>query len=128
MQAVERGSSEEVLRLVDKLISEGQNPTHFARQLVRFLRNSVVAKVAGKDTGLLQISYDERDRVARIAELFSEEDLARFLQIMLRTHGELGYRQEQRLHLELGLLKMAHATRLLPKRPCQLRIASEPSL
>src|SRR5207244_17185 len=33
---------------------------------------------------------------------------------MLRTHGELGYRQEQRFHLELGLLKMAHAQRLLP--------------
>ena len=51
---------------------------------------------------------------ARIAELFTEEDLARHLQIMLRTHGELGYRQEQRFHLELGLLKMAHAQRLLP--------------
>ena len=50
----------------------------------------------------------------RVAELFSEEDLARHLQIMLRTHGELGYRQEQRFHLELGLLKMAHAQRLLP--------------
>ena len=33
---------------------------------------------------------------------------------MLRTHSELGYRQEQRFHLELGLLKMAHAQRLLP--------------
>jgi DNA polymerase-3 subunit gamma/tau len=33
---------------------------------------------------------------------------------MLRTHGELGYRQEQRFHLELGLLKMAHAQKLLP--------------
>jgi DNA polymerase III subunit gamma/tau len=32
----------------------------------------------------------------------------------LRTHAELGYRQEQRFHLELGLLKMAHAQRLLP--------------
>ena len=52
--------------------------------------------------------------MARIAELFAEEDLARHLQIMLRTHGELGYRQEQRFHLELGLLKMAHAQRLLP--------------
>jgi DNA polymerase-3 subunit gamma/tau len=52
--------------------------------------------------------------VARVAELFSEEDLARHLQIMLRTHGELGYRQEQRFHLELGLLKMTHAQRLLP--------------
>ena len=114
MQAVSRSGSEEVLRLADKLISEGQNPTHFARQLVRFLRNAVVAKVAGKDSALLQISSDERARVARIADLFSEEDLARHLQIMLRTHGELGYKHEQRFHLELGLLKMAHAQRLLP--------------
>jgi DNA polymerase-3 subunit gamma/tau len=114
MQAVSRSSSEDVLRLADRLISEGQNPAHFARQLVRFLRNALVAKVAGQDSSLLQISSDERARASRIAELFSEEDLARHLQIMLRTHGELGYKQEQRFHLELGLLKMAHAQRLLP--------------
>jgi DNA polymerase III subunit gamma/tau len=114
MQAVARSSSEGVLRLVDTLISEGHSPTHFARQMVRFLRNTVVAKIAGGDSSLLQISGDERQRVVRVAELFSEEDLARHLQIMLRTHGELGYRQEQRFHLELGLLKMAHAQRLLP--------------
>jgi DNA polymerase-3 subunit gamma/tau len=82
--------------------------------MVRFLRNVTVAKIAGKDSALLQVSSDERARVWRIAELFSEEDLARHLQIMLRTHAELGYRQEQRFHLELGLLKMAHAQRLLP--------------
>ena len=93
---------------------EGQNPTYFAKQLVRFLRNAVVAKVAGADTTLLQISRDEAERVGRVAEKFSEEDLTRFLQIMLRTHNELGYKQEQRFHLELGLLKMVHAQRLLP--------------
>ncbi len=114
MQAVARGSSDEVLRQVDHLIAEGHNPTHFARQMVRFIRNATVAKIAGSDSPLLQISADERTRVSRVAELFSEEDLARHLQIMLRTHSELGYRQEQRFHLELGLLKMAHAQRLLP--------------
>jgi DNA polymerase-3 subunit gamma/tau len=114
MQAVARSSSEEVLRLVDRLISEGHSPTHFARQMVRFLRNTTVAKIAGEDSSLLQISGDERKRVLRVSELFGEEDLTRHLQIMLRTHGELGYRQEQRFHLELGLLKMTHAQRLLP--------------
>ncbi|HZP64335.1 MAG TPA: DNA polymerase III subunit gamma/tau [Terriglobales bacterium] len=114
MQAVAQGSSEQVLKLVDELITEGHSPTHFARQLVRFLRNAMVAKVAGAESPLLQISADERSRVARVAELFSEEDLARHLQIMLRTHGELGYRQEQRFHLELGLLKLTHAQKLLP--------------
>src|SRR6266850_4016538 len=114
MQGVAESTSETILLLVDELISEGHSPAHFARQLVRFLRNVTVAKIAGKDSSLLQISEDERSRAARIADLFSEEDLARHLQIMLRTHGELGYRQDQRFHLELGLLKMAHAQRLLP--------------
>jgi DNA polymerase III subunit gamma/tau len=114
MHGVAEGSSDKILVLVDELIGEGHSPTHFARQLLRFLRNVTVAKIAGKDSPLLQISSDERARVSRIADLFSEEDLARHLQIMLRTHGELGYRQEQRFHLELGLLKMAHAQRLLP--------------
>jgi len=114
MQAVSRSSSEEILQTVDRLLAEGQNPVHFARQLVRFLRNATVAKVAGADSSLLQISSDERSRVGRVAELFSEEELTRHLQIMLRTHSELGYRQEQRFHLELGLLKLAHAQRLLP--------------
>src|SRR5260370_27456590 len=98
----------------DRLISEGQSPAHFARQLVRFLRNAVIARVAGGDSGLLQISADERARVGRVAEQFGEEDLTRVLQIMLRTHNELNYKQEQRFHLELGLLKMVHAQRLLP--------------
>ncbi len=114
MQAVARSSSEEILQTVDRMLAEGQNPVHFARQLVRFLRNATVAKVAGADSSLLQISSDERARVGRVAELFSEEELTRHLQIMLRTHSELGYRQEQRFHLELGLLKLAHAQRLLP--------------
>ena len=114
MQAVAANSSQEVLRLVDKLVTEGQSPTHFARQVVRFLRNAMVAKVAGSDSSLLQISSDERARVARTAELFSEEDLTRFLQIMLRTHGDVNYKADQRFHLELGLLKLVHAQRLLP--------------
>jgi len=114
MQAVSESKSDEVLRLVDHLVSQGHSPTHFARQMVRFLRNTTVAKIAGKDSTLLQVSNEERERIARVAGLFGEEDLTRHLQIMLRTHGELAYKQEQRFHLELGLLKMSHAQKLLP--------------
>jgi DNA polymerase III subunit gamma/tau len=114
MQAVAESKSDEILRQVDQLLSEGYSPTHFARQMVRFLRHATVAKIAGKDSSLLQISSEERERVARVAEWFGEEDLTRHLQIMLRTHGELGYKQEQRFHLELGLLKMSHAQKLIP--------------
>ncbi len=127
MHAVSESKSDEVLRQVDHLISEGHSPTHFARQMVRFLRNATVAKIAGKDSPLLQISSEERERVARIAGLFGEEDLTRHLQIMLRTHGELGYKQEQRFHLELGLLKMAHAQRLIPIEQLLSDVVASPS-
>jgi len=126
MQAAAAGKSEEILKHVDHLISEGHSPTHFARQMVRFLRNATVAKIAGKDSPLLQISSEERERVARVAELFGEEDLTRHLQIMLRTHGELGYKQEQRFHLELGLLKMAHAQKLIPLEQLLSEVAGNP--
>jgi DNA polymerase-3 subunit gamma/tau len=114
MDTVERSASEEALRLLDRLMTEGQNPAHFSRQFVRFLRNVLVAKVAGEQSPVLQISADERARAGRVAQKFSEEDLARFLQIMLRTHDEIGYRQEQRFHLELGVMKLVHAQRILP--------------
>jgi DNA polymerase-3 subunit gamma/tau len=114
MQCVQRNASDDLLKLLDRLMTEGQSPSHFAKQLVRFLRNALVARVAGDASPLLQISSDERAKVAAVAAFFSEEDLTRFLNIILRTHDELGYRQEQRFHLELGMLKMIHAHRLLP--------------
>ena len=114
MNAVADGQSQQVLSIVDRLVTEGHSPSHFARQMVRFVRNALVARTAGAESPLLQVSADERARAGRIAEKFSEEDLSRFLQILLRMHSELGYKQEQRFHLELGLLKLVHAQRLLP--------------
>jgi DNA polymerase III subunit gamma/tau len=114
MNAVHENSSDEVLRIVDKLMVEGQSATYFAKQTVRFLRNALVAKVAGTESPILQISTDEKRRVANVAAQFGEEELTRFLQIMLRTYGDVSYKQEQRFHLELGLLKLVHAQRLLP--------------
>ena len=127
MEAVHNNSSEDALRIIDKLVVEGHSPAHFARQLVRFLRNTMIAKISGKGSSLLQISSDERNRVAEVAEWFSEEDLTRFLQIMLRTHGDVSYKSEQRFHLELGVLKMVHAQRLLPLEQLLSGAAASPS-
>ena len=123
MQAVDANRSAEVMTIANELLDAGNSPAQLARQAVRFLRSCVIAKIAGMspegDDGglggeLLQISPEEQKRAARTAALFSEEELTRFLQTMLRTFDELGYRQEQRFHFELGLLKLVHLRRLLP--------------
>jgi len=91
MQSVAaKSSSEKVLRLVDELINEGHRPHPFRAATGAVPTECHGGEDCGKDSSLLQVSSDERERVARVAALFSEEDLARHLQIMLRTHGELG--------------------------------------
>jgi DNA polymerase-3 subunit gamma/tau len=114
LEAVGEGKSAELMEELNRLLNAGNSPSHMARQMVRYLRNCLMAKLGGEKTELLQISGDERARAARSATLFSEEDLTRFLQVMLRTFDELNYRQEPRLHLELGLMKLVHLQRLLP--------------
>jgi DNA polymerase-3 subunit gamma/tau len=123
LQAVDANRSAEVMTIANELLDAGNSPAQLARQAVRFLRSCVIAKIAGMtpdgDEGglgseLLQVSPEEQKRAARVAALFGEEELTRFLQTMLRTFDELGYRQEQRFHFELGLLKLVHLRRLLP--------------
>jgi DNA polymerase III subunit gamma/tau len=114
LEAIGEGQSAAVMEELNRLLNAGNNPSQMARQMVRYLRNCLMAKLGGEKTELLQISGDERARAVRTAALFSEEDLTRFLQVILRTFDELNYRQEPRLHLELGLMKLVHLQRLLP--------------
>jgi DNA polymerase-3 subunit gamma/tau len=120
LMAVNENNPAQVITVANDLLDAGNSPAQLARQAVRYLRSCVIAKIAGLSadgdgtTELLQISVEEQRRAARTAALFSEEELTRFLQTMLRTFDEMGYRQEQRFHFELGLLKLVHLRRLLP--------------
>ncbi|HZQ43073.1 MAG TPA: DNA polymerase III subunit gamma/tau, partial [Acidobacteriaceae bacterium] len=123
LAAVHANNSADVLAILGRLLDAGNGPQPLARQFVRYLRNCTIAKITnlapdqpahGFAADLLQISPEERSRAARTAALFTEEELSRFLSILLRTFDGLGYRQEPRFHLELGVLKLVHLQRLLP--------------
>jgi DNA polymerase-3 subunit gamma/tau len=135
LEAVHANNSADVIAVVGRLLDAGNGAPQLARQFVRYLRNCVVAKITGLSAGtpatgiaadLLQISPEERSRAARTAALFTEEELSRFLSIMLRTFDELGYRQEQRFHLELGLLKLVHVQRLVPVEELLSQLGAKP--
>lgn len=111
---IHAGESAALMQELDRLLTSGNSPVAIARQMVRYLRNALMASLGGEQTSLLQIAAEERARAARTAALFSEEELTRHLQLLLRTFDDLSFRQEQRFHLELGLLKLVHAQRLVP--------------
>lgn len=112
--AIETQSSERALTLVHRLIADGQNLQHFCRESIRHLRNLLVARICGANSELIAAPEDERPRLADQAFRFSEEDLTRFFNIFVATDEDLRRKPDQRLHLEIGLLKMINAQRLVP--------------
>jgi DNA polymerase-3 subunit gamma/tau len=113
-QALEAGDSRRMLEVVDELERNGQNLQHFARELARYFRNLLVARIAGAETRLIAASAAQRARLVEIASKFSEEDVTRYLQLTLDLFKDLQVSLQPRFHLEIGLVRLVQASRLLP--------------
>jgi DNA polymerase III subunit gamma/tau len=114
VQAIAEQSAERALELVHTFQKEGRNLQHFCREAIRHMRNLLIARVCGADSDLLAATPDQRPGLAKAAELFSEEDLTRFFQILLQTDDDLRRKPDPRVHLEMGLLRLVNAARLAP--------------
>jgi DNA polymerase-3 subunit gamma/tau len=112
-EALGTGDSSRMLEIVQELERNGRNLQHFCRELARYFRNLLVAKIAGKQTTLISASGPEQQRLLEIAASFSEEDLTRYLQIVLDLFKDLQTSLQPRLHLEIGLLRLVHAGKLI---------------
>jgi DNA polymerase-3 subunit gamma/tau len=112
-QALLDGAAARMLEVVNELERNGQNLQHFSRELARYFRNLLVARIAGGDTRLIAASAGERQRLGEVAGQFSEEDLTRYLQLSLDLFRDLQFSLQPRFHLELGLLRMVQAGHLV---------------
>ncbi len=104
---------ERLLDVVEKLVEEGYQLAHFCSQLVLAARNLLVVRVAGAQPRLLESTAEESERLAAMAQNFTEENLTRFLEILLALNQQLRHSTQPRFHLELGLLKLVDAERLV---------------
>ena len=111
-EAVENSDGAAMLEIVQELERTGQSLQHFSRELSRYWRNLLVAKITGKHTRLIAASEPEQNALRATANLFSEEDLTRYLNLSLTLYKDLQSSLQPRLHLELGLVKLVQAGRL----------------
>ncbi len=111
-EAVQQQDGARMLDIVQELEATGQSLQHFSRELARYWRNLLVAKISGKPTRLIAGSDREQLALLETSAGFSEEDLTRYLNLTLDLYKALQSSLQPRLHLELGLIKLVHAGRL----------------
>jgi DNA polymerase-3 subunit gamma/tau len=112
LRAVDAADSRRVLEQVGQLAAEGYELAHFCGELTRFVRDLMIGRSCGAESTLIQVPTEQRKHIGEIAGRFSEEDLSRFFNILLRAESEMRYALVPRFHLELALMKMVHARRL----------------
>jgi len=116
--ALVESDSRRMLEVVDELERNGQNLQHFSRELARYFRNLLVARIAGGEGALgarlIAASAAQREKLAATAAQFSEEDLTRYLQLALDLFRDLQFSLQPRFHLEIGLVRLIQAGKLLP--------------
>ena len=111
--ALAEANSARMLEIVDELERSGHNLQHFSRELSRYFRNLLVARIAGPDTRLIGASPAQRERFAELAARFSEEDLTRYLHLTLELFKDLQFSLQPRFHLEIGLVRLVQAGKLV---------------
>ncbi|MEP6923936.1 MAG: DNA polymerase III subunit gamma/tau [Pyrinomonadaceae bacterium] len=111
--AIAGQSPADSLKVVDELVSRGQDLRNFCRDLLTHLRDLLVAKVAGDAEGLLDTAAQSAAELARQAADFSESDLTRFFHSLSETETKLKDAMQPRYVLEVGLVKLIEMRRVV---------------
>ncbi|MDA2913893.1 DNA polymerase III subunit gamma/tau [Acidobacteriia bacterium AH_259_A11_L15] len=126
IDAIATQSSEKMLRLVDSLVRDGHNLQYFCKEALRHIRNLLLVRIGGSAAELAEAAGQERRQLEQAARQFSEEDLLRFFNVLLKVHKEMHLSPHPRLHLELALLKLVQAERLVPLEEVLAELTNSP--
>jgi len=121
--AIAENQAKEALKVVDELISRGQDLRNFARDLLSFFRDLLVFKMAGDADNLLDTAILSREELQKHAAPFSESDLIRFFNSLSETETKLKEATQTRYVLEIGLVKLIEMRRVSPLEKLLERIA-----
>jgi len=124
LQAIADQDAGTLVRIVDEVVSRGNDLRNFCREMMVHIRALLVVKIAGFDSELVQLPESEADNLKRLSDHFSEQDLLRFFSILTKTEEDIRNSAHPRFQLEIGLVRLAQARRLFLLEEALDRIAS----
>jgi DNA polymerase III subunit gamma/tau len=104
VSALARGDSKSLIQTVGVVIDQGLNIQQYVREFIGRIRDLLVLKL-GLDEKIL-LSPAEKAALGEVATGFSEQDLIRIFDMLLRLESELRWTSQPRFHLEVGFIKL----------------------
>lgn len=112
VRSIAASDSGDVLKVVDELVTRGQDLRNFCRDMLSLFRDLLVFKVADGSERLFESSVLSRHELKGLAEPFSESDLLRFFNSLSETETRLKEATQSRYTVEVGLIKLVEMGRV----------------
>jgi DNA polymerase-3 subunit gamma/tau len=102
--------SREVLECISIIVEQGLSVQQYVRECIGRMRDLLMMKLGLEDKVLA--GPEDKKALAGDSEKFSEQELVRNFDMLLRLETELKFTSQPRLHLEAGLVKLSMAGRV----------------
>lgn len=103
-----------VLKVIAKIAQAGFEPHLFSQDLLEMIRNLLIVKVSqAQSSQILEMPDSELSMLAEMAEKLPEEDIHLLFDMALKGGSDIPRAQDPRIVLEVILLRMASAPKLV---------------
>jgi DNA polymerase-3 subunit gamma/tau len=121
-RALIAGNRKELIESVDLLSGQGADIRSFARELVQFFRDLLVAGIMRKPEEVLDLSAEELAAVKEITSSASEDQLTLMLSEIMKAETDVRLASSPRLALEMALIRASFLSTLKPLKEVIARL------
>jgi DNA polymerase III gamma/tau subunit len=104
-----QGKTGEVLRKTHATLEAGADPDDMLEVLIERLRGTLLAKVCGGDSELLEGQIHLKDSMAKLGTLLSEDQMLMLIQLFNTARRQTRDAAQARLPLEMALIRASRA-------------------
>ncbi|MFO7900061.1 MAG: DNA polymerase III subunit gamma/tau [Planctomycetota bacterium] len=112
--AIAQHDAKRAIEIIDETLAKGAADDELIQQLVDGFRELLLARVAGRETELIDRGESVRERLGELASTFSTDALMYLVQMFAETKKKARQSSQSRIVLELAVLKAAEIHQLRP--------------
>jgi DNA polymerase-3 subunit gamma/tau len=112
--ALLEGKREEILDTVSELNEKGTDLRAFTRDLIKFFRDLLVAKLSKGPEGVLDASADEMGDISKLASKVSLEYLSLIIPELIKAESDVRTSFSPRIALEMSLIRTSYLSMYRP--------------
>ncbi len=124
MEAIADKNPALALAVVEDLVERGHDLRNFCRDLLTFMRDLLVTKLADDAESLVESAVLDVEQLKKQSAPFREIDLIRFFHSIAETETKMRDASEPRYLLEIGLIKLIEMRNIAPIEDLVKRLAA----